>query len=214
MLAGVALSLCVSVQAARKNRRPSVEPVGLWNCVVYGHPAFGDERIYLSFEDDGAAQLARQDENGMRPWEALPGWFVERDEMTFRDPRTGREFHADLSRTTLGGDWRTPTLIGGWWCTAMDPALIKAPDTTKRAKPLPRLVPAMTATPRYPLQAIREAKQGKAVTCFLVDASGEIVQPEIIELSDEVFRAPILAALSHSRYQGWLLEVRHKTDKR
>ena len=36
-----------------------------------------------------------------------------------------------------------------------------------------------------------------------MDASGSVVQPELIELSDEVFRAPILAALARSRYQGW-----------
>jgi hypothetical protein len=39
------------------------------------------------------------------------------------------------------------------------------------------------------------------VTCFLVDAAGLIVEPEIIELSDEVFREPILLALSRSRYE-------------
>jgi len=35
-----------------------------------------------------------------------------------------------------------------------------------------------------------------------VDASGRVVRPEVIELSDEVFRAPILAALERSRYQA------------
>ncbi len=171
--------------------------------MVYGHPAFGDERMYVSFTADGGAQLARQTEQGMRPWEPLPGWHAEGDDMTFRDPRTGREFHADTTHATLGGDWRTFTLLGGWWCTAMDPSLIATPDPAKRVKPLPPLKPAMTATPLYPIQAIRDAKQGKVVTCFFVDASGAIVQPEILELSDEVFRAPILTALSRSRYRGW-----------
>jgi hypothetical protein len=45
------------------------------------------------------------------------------------------------------------------------------------------------------------AKQGRVVACFLVDASGAIIEPEIIEISDEVFRAPILTALSRSRYE-------------
>lgn len=183
---------------------PELDPVGLWNCVVYGHPAFGDERMYLSLSADGGAQLARLADDTVRAWEALPGWHTDRGDLVFRDPRGGRDFHADLHRQTLGGDWRTPTLLGGWWCTAMDPnAVAKQPDPTKRAKPLPPLTPAMTATPAYPLQAIREAKQGKAVTCFFVDATGAIVQPEILELSDEVFREPILAALSRSSYKGW-----------
>jgi hypothetical protein len=64
------------------------------------------------------------------------------------------------------------------------------------------LLPTFTATPVYPLKAIRDAKQGRAVSCFLVDADGNIVQPEIVELSDEIFRAPILNALIRSRYQA------------
>jgi hypothetical protein len=39
------------------------------------------------------------------------------------------------------------------------------------------------------------------VTCFFVDAAGLISDPEMIELSDEVFRAPVLAALERSRYE-------------
>jgi hypothetical protein len=30
-----------------------------------------------------------------------------------------------------------------------------------------------------------------------------IVRPEIVELSDEIFRAPTLAALERSQYLGW-----------
>jgi hypothetical protein len=36
----------------------------------------------------------------------------------------------------------------------------------------------------------------------LVDTTGAIVEPEILELSDEVFREPILVALSRSRYEA------------
>jgi hypothetical protein len=68
---------------------------------------------------------------------------------------------------------------------------------------MPALVPVRTATPSYPTQAIREAKQGRAVTCFFVEASGLITKPEIIEISDEIFRAPTLSALARSQYQGW-----------
>jgi Gram-negative bacterial TonB protein C-terminal len=177
--------------------------VGTWDCVIYGHPAFGDENVYVRLGADGSAQLARQTDQGVRPWEPLPGWWQRRGELTFRDPRTDRDFTADLSRTTLGGRWHTQTLLGGWWCTAVDPVVLPAPTGLARPKPLPRLRPATTATPQYPLQAIREAKEGRAVTCFLVDASGTILDPEIIELSDEVFRAPTLTALSRSRFQGW-----------
>ncbi len=41
------------------------------------------------------------------------------------------------------------------------------------------------------------------MSCFFVDANGYIVRPEIIEISDEVFRQPILNALARSRYQAW-----------
>jgi outer membrane biosynthesis protein TonB len=76
------------------------------------------------------------------------------------------------------------------------------PETNEeREAALPPILPRVTATPRYPIQAIREAKQGRVVTCFLVDAEGMIVEPEIIELSDEIFRQPTLAALSRSRYE-------------
>ena len=67
---------------------------------------------------------------------------------------------------------------------------------------MPPVLPLVTATPRYPIEAIRQAKQGRVVTCFLVDATGAIVEPEIIELSDEMFREPILVALSRSRYEA------------
>jgi hypothetical protein len=170
--------------------------------VVYGHPAFGDERALLHFAASGAARLARQDDETVLSWNTLAGWSAKGDEMRFNDPQTGRQFEADLGRPTLGGSWRTLTLAGGWWCKAIDTAEVPVRDAQQQA-PMPRLVPSLTATPRYPVQAIRAAKQGRAVTCFFVDADGYIVQPEVIELSDEVFRAPSLAALERSRYRGW-----------
>ena len=111
--------------------------------------------------------------------------------MRFSDPRTGRQYTADLRRDTLGGTWRTLTATGGWWCAVSDVAVV--PETNEeRAAALPPVLPLVTATPRYPIEAIREAKQGRVVTCFLVDAAGTIVEPEIIELSDEIFREPTL----------------------
>jgi hypothetical protein len=121
--------------------------------------------------------------------------------MRFSDPRTGRQYTADLRRDNLGGTWRTLTATGGWWCAVADVEFV--PETTQeRAAALPPVLPLVTATPRYPIEAIRLAKQGRVVTCFLVDSAGAILSPEIIELSDEVFREPTLRALSRSRYEA------------
>jgi hypothetical protein len=76
-------------------------------------------------------------------------------------------------------------------------------DDAKPLAPMPALIPRITATPSYPLVAIRGAKEGRAITCFFVTSAGLIVEPEFIELSDEAFRAPVLSALARSRYQGW-----------
>ena len=190
--------------AARKSHAvPSLDPVGTWNCVVYGHPAFGDERLLLSVLADGSTKVARLLDGEISAWIPLTHWEIEDATLTFTDSRSGRDYHADLTRTTLGGAWRTPTLLGGWWCSPTD--FVVAP-TVEQAKPetlMPPLLPTLTATPVYPLKAIRDAKQGRAVSCFFVDAEGNVVQPEFVELSDEIFRTPILNALARSRYQAW-----------
>ena len=163
---------------------------------MYGHPAFGDERVLLHFAPDGTAQHARTEDDKISAWIPLAGWTAEDGELAFRDSRTGRQYRADLRRDTLGGSWRTLTMIGGWWCSAMDDAAVPAIQTRAPREIMPPLVPSLTATPSYPVQAIRAAKQGRAVTCFFVNASGRVVQPELIELSDEVFREPILGLSS------------------
>jgi hypothetical protein len=177
--------------------------VGTWNCVLYGHPAFGDERVLLNFNADGGSQLARQEGEEITAWTPLSFWRADDDVMTFNDPRSGRRFEADLSRATLGGGWRTYTLLGGWWCSATDIGPVPAIEKRKSTDYMPPLLPTLTSTPQYPLQAIRDARQGRAVSCFFVDAAGNIVRPELIELSHEVFRQPILNALARSRYQAW-----------
>jgi hypothetical protein len=187
-------------EAAR--RPPPIDPIGTWRCVLYGHPDFGDERVLLHFAASGAVQLARLRNQKTSVWNGLTGWVVDDDELRFSDPQTGRLFTAELRNTTLGGGWRTRTDVGGWWCSAVDDAVAPVEQLIELPHVLP-LVPALTATPRYPIQAVRDAKQGRVVACFFVDAEGMIRQPEIIELSDEVFRAPTLAALQRSRYQGW-----------
>jgi outer membrane biosynthesis protein TonB len=77
------------------------------------------------------------------------------------------------------------------------------PETAEeRRAALPPVLPLVTSTPRYPIEAIRAAKQGRVVTCFFVDAAGSIVDPEVIELSDDLFREPTLTALRRSRYEA------------
>lgn len=184
-----------------------VDPVGTWSCLIYGHPELGDERVLLRFEPDGRAGLARSGDDGARGrWMPLSTWKAANQELRFEDSRTGRRFHGDLTRATLGGAWRTLSLVGGWWCRQLE-AGVGADggglDPPAAIELMPPLVTERMAMPAYPRQAIRDAKQGRAVSCFFVNAAGEITDPELIELSDEIFRAPTLAALAGSRYRGW-----------
>jgi hypothetical protein len=177
-----------------------VDPIGTWSCVVWGHPEFGDERVLINIAPQGVARLARIETSIVPAWSGLTPWVAESRELKFSDPQTGRQYTADLRRDKLGGTWRTMTTTGGWWCAVADVAIV--PETTQeRAAALPPVLPLVTATPRYPVEAIRKAQQGRVVTCFLVDATGAILEPEIIELSDEVFREPTLTALRRSRYE-------------
>jgi len=192
----VAATACGIAHAARG----TLDPIGTWSCVVWGHPDFGDERVLLSFDTTGVARLARLENEAVPAWSGLTPWVSEDREMRFSDPRTGRQYTADLTRENLGGSWRTLTRTGGWWCGVADVTVV--PETPEeRAAVLPPVLPLVTATPRYPIEAIRTAKQGRVVTCFFVDAGGVITEPELIELSDEVFREPVLMALKRSRYE-------------
>jgi hypothetical protein len=155
----------------------------------------------LRFLPDGGAQLARVGDDGASAWIGLAGWDAEDRELRFGDPQTGRLFTADLRRDALGGGWRTVSAVGGWWCSPIDSAALPL-DEGRVIGPLAPLIPLVTATPAYPLAAIRAAKQGRAAVCFFVTPAGLVVDPEFIELSDEIFRAPVLSALSRSRYQG------------
>jgi hypothetical protein len=196
----VATLVAASLALAAQTARGSVDPDGTWSCVVWGHPDFGDERVLFNFAPQGVARLARIEDAAVPAWTGLTPWVREGRQMRFGDPRSGRQYTADLRRDTLGGSWRTLTTTGGWWCALSD--ISSVPETNEeRAAELPPVLPLVTATPRYPIEAIRAAKQGRVVTCFLVDAAGSIVEPEIIELSDEVFREPTLTALSRSRYE-------------
>jgi hypothetical protein len=195
LLAVAAVALAVETASVAR-----VDPIGTWSCVVWGHPEFGDERVLINIAPQGVARLARIETSIVPAWSGLTPWVAESRELKFSDPQTGRQYTADLRRDKLGGTWRTMTTTGGWWCAVADVAIV--PETTQeRAAALPPVLPLVTATPRYPVEAIRKAQQGRVVTCFLVDATGAILEPEIIELSDEVFREPTLTALRRSRYE-------------
>jgi hypothetical protein len=195
-----ALVAAAAADAEPAHAARGVDPIGTWSCVVWGHPEFGDERVLLNFAPEGVARLARIESSIVPSWNGLTPWVAESREMRFSDPQTGRQYQADLRRDNLGGTWRTLTTTGGWWCAVADVDIV--PETTEeRAAALPPVLPLVTATPRYPIEAIRQAKQGRVVTCFLVDAAGAIVDPQLIEISDEVFREPTLSALSRSRYE-------------
>jgi hypothetical protein len=195
-LVSVVAAAGIETASAARN----VDPIGTWSCVVWGHPEFGDERVLLNFAPQGVARLARIESSIVPAWSGLTPWVSDSREMRFSDPQTGRQYTADLRRANLGGIWRTLTTTGGWWCAVADVDFV--PETSEeRAAALPAVLPIVTATPRYPIEAIREAKQGRVVTCFLVDGAGAIVDPQLIEISDEVFREPTLVALSRSRYE-------------
>lgn len=184
-----------------------LDPVGMWSCVLYGNPQLGDERLLLNFAPDQMLRMGRTGDGGTAAWASSTRWQVEDRTLEFTDSRTGRRFSADLARSALGGEWRTLNLLGGWWCSpapGLDAGSEPSGDTADGgAGSLVPLIPEVMATPTFPIQAIREAKQGRVVLCFVVRPSGEIDDPEFLELSDEIFRAPSLDALMRSRYQSW-----------
>lgn len=181
-----------------------IDPVGAWSCVLYGPSKETDERMLLELRIDGTAQMAEL--GGERyAWTPISGWTQRRGYLTFSDARSGREFTADLEYVSLGGTWTGEVYTGGWWCAPLD----QTPELTPRSgqfneySVMPRLIADVMATPWYPRNAIREAKEGYAVICFLVKPDGFVTDAHFIELSDSVFREAALGALSRSHYQRW-----------
>lgn len=174
-------------------------PVGVWSCLLYG--TSGDLRFYLELAGHGAARIARATETEKGEWRSLGVWRRARDRIEFDDPLNGRFFVADGRRADLGGTWLGSGDRGGWWCTPTAYAVDDEPPSI--AGLLPVLVPAVMASPRYPLSAIREAKEGRTVSCFAVTGAGEILRPEVVETTDDVFRGPTLEAVAGSRYRSW-----------
>jgi hypothetical protein len=187
--------------AAREE--PRLDPSGIWACVAYANRILEDQRFALHLTPAGRTLWARQYATSMGRWAAISDWVADDGRLTFTDFTGGREFAAPLTRATLGGLWRSGTATGGWWCVRREDAVAaetRGPYTSAAEFFVPPLIPDISATPTYPRQAIRDAKEGRAVACFLVDASGTILEPEILELSDEVFRYPTMVALYRSRY--------------
>jgi len=182
-----------------------VDPIGAWSCVLYGPPGLGDERLLLQFDPNGATSIARLDSENTQRWTPISQWENSRGTLEFADTRTGRRFEAELDRDTLGGRWSTAASRGGWWCTPYAGGIEMLPREPEpvESSVMPPLIPTTMGTPFYPRQAIREAKEGRAVVCFEVDSAGLISRPEFLELSDEVFRLSTLGALQRSRYKGW-----------
>jgi len=200
------LASCVTGQAQQPAGTEFVDHRGVWNCIIYGDPRTGDERVVLNFGADGTTRMALPSPDVQRPWFPLARWQLEGDALTFFDSRTEREFSAGLNRSTLGGEWRTAEVFGGWWCSEADPASASALYTNPTGEPTAMtspLVQVVTASPTYPIEAIREAKEGRAVICFQVNPQGMIRDAEFVELSDEIFREPSLNALMQSQYQAW-----------
>ena len=195
---------CAALEGALAARGDhALDPAGIWSCVVYGGvPA--DERIVLRLTADGGATVARQRADSTTAWIPVSDWAVARDELQFTDHRDSRRYVADLRRTSLGGQWDSPRGRGGWWCMRRSDAMNAEPrvPTDPAAEFfVPPLVPDVSASPLYPRQAIRDAKEGRAVVCFVVDSSGVVLEPEIVELSDEVFRNSTMLAIHRSRYR-------------
>ncbi len=196
-----------SLHSSAQDPDGTVDHLGAWNCVLYGDPAFGDERLQLRFDPDGTTRQARPSEDKARPWAPLSRWQIQDGDLVFEDSRTGREFKGDLSRTALGGEWRMRMLVGGWWCSRMSEEEVPEDGVLEEvlagAEDTRRISPEVMATPSYPREAIWLGLEGRVLICFGVEPSGDIVEPEVMEVSDELFRAPSLQSLTGSRYQGW-----------
>lgn len=184
-----------------------LDPRGTWTCVSYGNPAIDDERVLLSFAPDQSTLMAVSEEDSARLWLPLSRWQLDDETLTFSDSRTGRDFAANLRRTTLGGGWNAVNIRGGWWCTATGEGVelgIFADSNDQAREALVPLIPMVTARPAFPRQAIRDAMEGRVVICFVVDPNGDVRDPEFVELTEEAFRAASLDALMSSSYRPWL----------
>lgn len=198
LLVSAAVLLIAAVAQAR------IDPVGAWSCVVYGQDRDRDERMLLDLRVDGATWQAQLGSPGPE-WTPLSYWSQKRGYLRFTDTRRDREFEADLDYVSLGGIWTGAQFSGGWWCAPLDerPELSRQTSSFDEYAIMPRLIVDVMATPWYPRPAIRQAKEGYAVACFLVKPDGFVTDPHFLELSDPLFSQPALGALQRSHYEGW-----------
>lgn len=180
----------------------AAELLGVWTCTMYGEST--EQRFFLRLAADGGIWMARVAEADDGVWRDIGTWRRSRTRLMFEDAWNGRSFRAGVDREELGGLWSSFRDRGGWWCAAM-PAIPFAP--ADGPPPANRLlhapVPAIMASPSYPRRAIREATEGRAVTCFVVKGTGEILRPAVVESTHEIFHEPALAAVAVSRYRSW-----------
>jgi len=178
-----------------------LDPIGTWNCLIYEEGVETDVALLLRLTEAGYAEVA---EVVQGEWARVSRWRVRDDLLSFVDERNGRRFQAGLRGMTLAGLWRSKDATGEWWCSPLaleGPVTVRAPADSGGHFPLPK--PELMVAPKYPLRAIREAREGKVVVCFKVDAEGRILEPRIVELSHPIFKDPTLDALLRSRYAPW-----------
>ncbi len=205
MLCGATQTLSVANDAMSAEIR---SPVGVWSCILYEQLGSEIDYVLMRFDPVGTTHFARPRGDEFRSWAPVSGWTAQRNQLSFTDSRVGRDFEADLRRTSLGGIWKTGTADGGWWCARLDDAFAESQNVEGLSgdSVMPPLIPRAASTPYYPLRAIRQAQEGHATVCFLVESTGTIVDPEFIELSDDIFYDTTLRAVLASSYRGWMGE--------
>ncbi|MCC5795188.1 MAG: TonB family protein [Chromatiales bacterium] len=85
--------------------------------------------------------------------------------------------------------------------SVQEAALTEEPATTRggrEAMSEPR--PLELVAPAYPARAQRLQLDGRVVVCFTVNESGEVAQPAVVSSTDSLFNAPVLEAISASRF--------------
>ena len=93
--AAAALFLAAAaLSAAAEARETEIDPVGVWNCLMYG--PLGDQRFYLKLDADGSTQLARVTEALQGRWAPLAAWRRARGRLEFEDPWNRRQYSASL----------------------------------------------------------------------------------------------------------------------
>ena len=131
-----------------------------------GAASFGDIRssatsaCLLNFDPRGVARLARIENDAVPAWSGLTPWITEdrADEVQRSTDRTavhGRPAPRQ-SRRQLAHDDGDGRAGGAPW-----PTSTSCPKRTRSARPrLPPVLPLVTATPRYPIEAIRASEAG------------------------------------------------------